>query len=606
MDEPAISAALTDTDKALIAQTAASDLFVNHPVPDSMLAEFEPSIHSFVNIPPTCRSNLFGIYPKGADVNAFVQADWEEALRAGALRLFDENTVSFPLRIAGPNYQSINVSIRRSTHFNAEMPWYMTYVPLVPFTRTSAEALQGRYCEDPQTIASPDPLPSPCPDALLSMRQTEEYLANPLPLDIANDLKGHDEPLSSFCHLPMKWRMKIREIAQAEIDAVALLDREWKICLASGAMRHHNGNVIFPIGLMRSDGATPVEVTLKQNARFRDHGPQGDTLPWVIVWIDDYVKHTVVAGKALERWAHMGNWDDVLAELADFALAERWDFSEEEATTARRYSILRSYLIYTFYRLETEGKVLENEAEGIAAFNTGLVTKTYDPIFACFSPTEGPKKWRFETFCKEGSRGWGKKLSSTFNPPPARAEYIACKDDLLYDSSRTIVLDKDHILLDNIMRLPIDFLEEETHGNEECGDAIEQIKQTSDERELGRLYAELRDSIEDDTKIMRRLINRLQDAVDVAEKRVEWNYRTAVPAFYPSRNTMSLLLPLDLTEDEKPDIALVVELTDSGVYLGQTILTMRMAYNNARLICRPDSDWLNTSIRLVDETRDDA
>ena len=63
---------------------------------------------------------------------------------------------------------------------------------------------------------------------------------------------------------------------------------------------------------------------------------------------------------------------------------------------------------------------------------------------------------------------------------------------------------------------------------------------------------------------------------------------------------MSLLLPLDLTEDENPDVALVVELTESGAYIGQTILTMRMAYNNARLISRPDSDWLNTSLKLSD------
>ena len=41
----------------------------------------------------------------------------------------------------------------------------------------------------------------------------------------------------------------------------------------------------------------------------------------------------------------------------------------------------------------------------------------------------------------------------------------------------------------------------------------------------------------------------------------------------------------------------MVELVESGAYLGQTILTMNMAYNNARLISRPDSDWLNTSIR---------
>ena len=43
---------------------------------------------------------------------------------------------------------------------------------------------------------------------------------------------------------------------------------------------------------------------------------------------------------------------------------------------------------------------------------------------------------------------------------------------------------------------------------------------------------------------------------------------------------MSLLLPLDLTDNERPDVALVVELVESGAYIGQTILTMEMAYNN--------------------------
>ena len=40
---------------------------------------------------------------------------------------------------------------------------------------------------------------------------------------------------------------------------------------------------------------------------------------------------------------------------------------------------------------------------------------------------------------------------------------------------------------------------------------------------------------------------------------------------------------------------LVVELTQSGNYQGQTILPLREAYIDARLLCRPDSDWLDTS-----------
>ena len=55
---------------------------------------------------------------------------------------------------------------------------------------------------------------------------------------------------------------------------------------------------------------------------------------------------------------------------------------------------------------------------------------------------------------------------------------------------------------------------------------------------------------------------------------------------------MSLLLPLALINDEVVDIALVVTKNPSGSYLGRTILPLDWAYMNARLVCRPDSDWL--------------
>ena len=43
--------------------------------------------------------------------------------------------------------------------------------------------------------------------------------------------------------------------------------------------------------------------------------------------------------------------------------------------------------------------------------------------------------------------------------------------------------------------------------------------------------------------------------------------------------------------------ALVMELTNSGSYQGQTILTLPQAYIDARLVCRLTGDWLNpTSI----------
>ena len=67
---------------------------------------------------------------------------------------------------------------------------------------------------------------------------------------------------------------------------------------------------------------------------------------------------------------------------------------------------------------------------------------------------------------------------------------------------------------------------------------------------------------------------------------------------------MNLLLPLNLTEDNIPDVALVVELQKSGNYQGQTIITMVQAYRDARLVCRPYIDWLSPAT-IVDEMDDD-
>ena len=83
-----------------------------------------------------------------------------------------------------------------------------------------------------------------------------------------------------------------------------------------------------------------------------------------------------------------------------------------------------------------------------------------------------------------------------------------------------------------------------------------------------------------------RLKNRLDDAVLLSRKEVRWNYHTAIPSYYPSRNTMNFMLPLHLSSDDAVDIVLVVELTPAGNYQGQTILTCDQAYIDARLVCR--------------------
>jgi hypothetical protein len=79
-------------------------------------------------------------------------------------------------------------------------------------------------------------------------------------------------------------------------------------------------------------------------------------------------------------------------------------------------------------------------------------------------------------------------------------------------------------------------------------------------------------------------------AVQLAKKKIESNYKVAVPQYYQGK--IQFLLPICLLDMEKVDLALAVT-KQNGYYTGNTCLTMDMAYNNARLIAKPGDEWLN-------------
>jgi len=77
--------------------------------------------------------------------------------------------------------------------------------------------------------------------------------------------------------------------------------------------------------------------------------------------------------------------------------------------------------------------------------------------------------------------------------------------------------------------------------------------------------------------------------------RVRRNYKAAVPQRY--RGEIQMLLPLDLVAPKaRPDLALVVERKDGGCR-ASTVLGVDAAYRQARLIARPDPEWLGQAWR---------
>lgn len=288
-------------------------------------------------------------------------------------------------------------------------------------------------------------------------------------------------------------------------------------------------------------------------------------------------------------WAYLGYLPNVLAELRGLALEERWEFKNAPRDPNRPLPILRGYLLHTFERLVLENKVIVNEKASLAAFNTGLVDRRYETIYALFASKDDPTQpWQLAGFCIAGEGADGQNLVRHFNPLPPSAHYFDTPSDLLYDTrAGKLELDWSHIVIENIRRYPRVFTEDHCP----TGFSLEANPEASEDHGED-YYARLARAVEMDNRTYRRIMNRMKDAVDLSLKRVSWNFKTAIPQYYPRVRKLQLLLPVCLVSDEQVDLALAVEKTDSGSYLGHTVLPLDWAYRNARLICRPDSDWL--------------
>jgi len=315
----------------------------------------------------------------------------------------------------------------------------------------------------------------------------------------------------------------------------------------------------------------------------------------------------VTAGKNVDlpfwKYAYIPTRSDTLKELAEKALPEKWYFGAQPPT-GFQYPILDDYLNYTFRRLRHEKKVLVAADQAYSAFNTGLVDKRFEPIYALLAPNRygGPQPWALFSFCIAGESRAGKELVSHFHPLPQPAHYFDNPLDMFYDlKAGKPEVDWGHIIKGNVDRLPLQFVEENCPAN----------FSTVSPRELSEdvlMDYKLRFSaaLDADSRSYRDMIRRLRDALEVALRRTRWNFKTAIPIYFFTKQNLSLLLPLGVLSDETIDLALVVERTPVGAYLGHTVLPLDWAYSNARLICRPDSDWLTPSFINVSASMPEA
>ena len=240
------------------------------------------------------------------------------------------------------------------------------------------------------------------------------------------------------------------------------------------------------------------------------------------------------------------SFNDYIDALADIAVPENWGANNV---------ILRNYISYLFKKVSEDfngGGIARDSLlfeKHYACMNTGLYTTNYEDVFMLFEKNKVPnarQAWFLRGFFKSSAL----QLQS-ISELPERPRMYDDPSELIYDNRLPIRVNKDHILTDeaNVSRLPAD------------------LQNPEKKFMLHRVF---------------------EGAVKEAERRAAANYTVAVPQYY--RGGIQLLLPLCLTSED-PDLALAIRRFDT-YYSARTCLTLEMAYNNARLIVRPEASWI--------------
>ncbi|ETI88123.1 MAG: DUF3825 domain-containing protein [Negativicoccus succinicivorans] len=296
---------------------------------------------------------------------------------------------------------------------------------------------------------------------------------------------------------------------------------------------------------------------------------------------------------ALRQFAWLGAEVEFYNDLYKMMKSEPWYFSNDPHNAS-----LASYINYTFYRLQTEQKIVYSLDNQYAAFNTGLVDNRDNEIYALFAREPGYRQeWVYRAFCIRGT-GDGKILSEKFVEFPEKADYAL--DPRLQQIGRDTELDVDfqHIVIANAGRLPEETLIDES--DRETKSPLKNIlvqrrrmKEQGDREGVTQQNYKLGTLVAEHEEWQNRLLDRLEEHIKVARDRVDQNPAIAIPVYYPGKNTMSVILPLYRFRDD--DIAygaLVVGITPAGNYQAHTLLTPKMAYVDARIVRPIDSLWL--------------
>ncbi len=251
----------------------------------------------------------------------------------------------------------------------------------------------------------------------------------------------------------------------------------------------------------------------------------------------------------LKRFAFLGNrenFDQKLLYLTKIAEPENWYPNDGKETTP----VIFYYVIHTFERLFEQEKIEINQSETSAFANTGLMTPQGEEIYFYFekSTTYNPEYpsscyWFLKNFIIENDTIY---ISQGLSKPQI-ATYFDNYNELYFDPNLEMVLNFNHIFGDRNERMPDDF----------------------------KLLP-----IEEARAIFNGFLH-------LTQKKIKRNNRIPVPQFYKGK--IMFLVPVRISGGK---IVVIAVEKFGDTYRANTTLKKNMAYNCARLLTKPESNWL--------------
>ena len=243
---------------------------------------------------------------------------------------------------------------------------------------------------EPVSAAVPTPAPAPAP------ARPERAHAD-LPQDFYADVRCPDEQLST-----------LYQLLPADVDPMTTLEEDFRLARSTHALEGTRSNVTFPLRYQRADGS-PVTVTLRRTARAQagKHwtlaevtGDAPETVgleglsrrvegAWRAFASDEDAAAATSPEDELARYAVLGSWDRLLADLAGAAEAENWGTD---------LHVLKDFLTMTFHRERLQGRLAVTDDGSSAAFDTGLLSPEGEPICAVLEPHDGDIAWELACF----------------------------------------------------------------------------------------------------------------------------------------------------------------------------------------------------------------